>query len=41
MTYESKTAKLQAQLEASTAEKHTLIAEYKAMIKESEGQSSL
>ena len=41
MTYENETAKLQAQvkeLEASSAEKDTLIAKYEAIVKESKGE---
>ena len=41
MTYENETAKLQAQvkeLEASSAEKDTLIAKYAAIVKESKGE---
>ena len=38
MTNEDDIAKLRAQVETSSAEKHTLIAKYEAMIKESEGQ---
>ena len=41
MTYENQTAKLQAQveeLEASSADKDTLIAKYAAIVKESKGE---
>ena len=41
MTYENDVSKLQTQVEASSAEKDTLMLKYKAMIKESEGQISL
>ena len=42
MTYEKEKAKLQAQveeLEATSAEKDTLIAKYEAIVKESEGEN--
>ena len=44
MTYENETSKLQAQvedLEATSAEKDTLIAKYEATLKESEGEINL
>ena len=43
MIYESETAQFQAQveeLEAKSAEKDTLVAKYKAVVKESKGQTS-